>query len=119
MQIQILSARLTTRNSGTAVFMHGQNRVVVPFRKRNNVVFAETAIVGGKDVTDALESATFRAVERSISACLQKQQANALVVESADVQQYSRLNEWLQRPAVLGVIAMCTFTLVGLFGGGS
>ena len=113
MNIQILSAKLTTRTSGTAVFMHGQNRVVVPFRKRKTIVFAETAIISGKDVTDAISSPTFRSIERSIAQNLQDQSP---VVDRTEVQ-YSRLNEWLQRPAVLGVIAMCTFTLVGLFGG--
>jgi len=113
MNLQLLSAKLTTRTSGTAVFMCGQNRVVVPFRKRKAVVFAETAIVGGKDVTDAINSPTFRSIERSIEQSIQDQSP---VVDRTEVQ-YSRLNEFLQRPAVLGVIAMCTFTLVGLFGG--
>ena len=113
MQIHILSAKLTTKTSGTAVFMHGQNRVVVPFLKRKSVVFAEKALVGGKDITDAINSPTFRSIERSIEQSIQDQSS---VVDRTEVQ-YSRLNEWLQRPAVLGVIAMCTFTLVGLFGG--
>lgn len=114
MNMNILSANLTTRTSGTAVFMHGQNRVVVAFRKRKTAVFADTAIIGGKDVTDSLSSVEFLTIERSIAQNLQDQAAGA--TDRTEVQ-YSRLNEFLQRPAVMGVIAMCTFTLVGLFGG--
>ena len=112
MQIQILSANLTTKNSGTAVFMHGNSRVVVAFRKRKTAVFADTAIISGKDVTDAISSVTFRCIERSIAQNLQQQAA----IDRTEVQ-YSRLNELLQRPAVLSVIAMSTLALVGVFGG--
>ena len=73
MNIQILSAKLTAHNSGTAVFMHGQNRVVVAFRKRKTAVFADTAIIGGKDVTDSLSSVEFLTIERSIAQNLQQQ----------------------------------------------
>ena len=114
MNIQILSANLKTRTSGTAVFMHGNSRMVVCFKKRKTAVFADTAIIGGKDVTDAISSPTFRSIERSIAQNLQQQQAEA--IDRTEVQ-YSRLNELLQRPAVLSVIAMSTLAIVGVFGG--
>lgn len=114
MNIQILSARLTTKTSGKAVFTHGNSRMVVCFKKSKTAVFADTAIISGKDVTDAISSVTFRCIERSIAQNLQQQAATA--IDRTEVQ-YSRLDQFLQRPAVLGVIAMCTFTLVGLFGG--
>ena len=112
MNIQILSARLTTHNSGTAVFMHGQNRVVVAFRKRKTAVFADTAIIGGKDVTDSLSSVEFLTIERSIAQNLQQQAA----IDRTEVQ-YSRLDQFLQRPAVLGTVMACVLVVGGLFGG--
>lgn len=114
MDIQILSARLTTRNSGTAVFTHGNSRVVVAFRKRKTVVFANTAILSGKDITDALSMHTFKSIERSIAQNLQQQAADA--IDRTEVP-YSRLNEFLQRPAVMGVAMCCVLVAGGLFGG--
>ena len=113
MNIQILSAKLTAHNSGTAVFMHGQNRVVVAFRKRKTAVFADTAIIGGKDVTDSLSSVEFLTIERSIAQNLQQQQA---AIDRTEVQ-YSRLDQFLQRPAVLGMVMCCVLVVGGLFGG--
>lgn len=114
MNMNILSAKLTTRTSGTAVFMHGQNRVVVAFRKRKTAVFADTAIISGKDVTDAISSVTFRCIERSIAQNLQQQAATA--IDRTEVQ-YSRLDQFLQRPAVLGMVMCCVLVVGGLFGG--
>ena len=114
MNIQILSAKLTTRTSGTAVFMHGQNRVVVAFRKRKTAVFADTAIIGGKDVTDSLSSVELLTIERSIAQNLQQQAAGA--TDRTEVQ-YSRLDQFLQRPAVLGTVMACVLVVGGLFGG--
>lgn len=114
MDIQILSANLTTKTSGKAVFTHGNSRMVVCFKKRKTAVFADTAILSGKDVTDSLSSVEFLTIERSIAQNLQQQQAEA--IDRTEVQ-YSRLDQFLQRPAVLGTVMACVLVVGGLFGG--